>query len=436
MGKKWGLCAFLILALIGCDNGKDLPLISRYIAKNVCGAIWQEGYSESAAIDYVSNIAPPLKNSWTIMVADQASVSVRNNWFAWLNTETAMPIVSGEVSACRNDYAGVSRQASTHNDSSQKITSYVKAEFVDVTNQHSEIQNYLKQVIAVGAPEYTTAILVLHRNQVVGEVYRDGIGAASALKGFSMSKSFANLLVGRLADQQRLNVNEPMLLADWSTDERGAISWDDSLRMSSGLLWHEAAIGADNDQGQMLYNNPAPSVYARTRPLAVQPGSEFNYSSGDYMNIATGLVQTQDWFDPGWYLGETFALEYGPTGQIPLLAEGVYLTTRGWAAMASLYMHGGVLAGQRVLSAEWVDYSLRPSATNFDYGAGIWLNRGQSLFPGLPADTFAFIGSYDRYTVALPQHDVVVVRFGFSAQPGDFDMQDFILNILDRLPPE
>jgi len=36
--------------------------------------------------------------------------------------------------------------------------------------------------------------------------------------------------------------------------------------------------------------------------------------------------------------------------------------------------------------------------------------------------------------VALPAHDVVVVRVGFSAQPGDFDMQRFVLNLLELVP--
>ena len=102
--------------------------------------------------------------------------------------------------------------------------------------------------------------------------------------------------------------------------------------------------------------------------------------------------------------------------------------------MATLYMNAGRLGDVQILSPEWVAYTLASSATNYDYGAGIWLNRGQNLFPDLPADTFAFAGSYDRFVVALPAHDVVVVRIGFSAQPGDFDMQRFVLNVLELVP--
>ena len=114
-----------------------------------------------------------------------------------------------------------------------------------------------------------------------------------------------------------------------------------------------------------------------------------------------------------------------------MLAEGLLLTTRGWAALASIYMNNGMLGDQQVVSEEWVEYSLTPSDTNFDYGAGIWLNWGQNFFPDLPTDTIIFAGSYDRYVVAIPSHDLVFVRIGFSSQPGDFDMQRFVGNAME-----
>ena len=127
------------------------------------------------------------------------------------------------------------------------------------------MQGYLDTVIAVGAPEYTTASLVLQGDQVVAEAYRDGLGSESPLKGFSMSKSFANLLVGRLAARGVVAVDDALLLPGWDQDQRSLVTWDRSLRMSSGLRWHEAALGPDNDQGQMFYNTADPAAYAASR---------------------------------------------------------------------------------------------------------------------------------------------------------------------------
>lgn len=427
MGKS-GIALLLVCGLAGCDNTKDLPLLGRYVAKNVCASVWLEGYDDAAAIQYVTNIATLIQPSWNVRLDERGRVAVNNFWFPWLAPKYAAPTSSQPLSDCRNDYGTVlpsAELAAPLEPGSSLVT--------DLT-PGSALQGYLDAMITVGAPEHTTALLVLKGNRVIAEAYRDGLGPDAPLKGFSMSKSFANLLVGRLVDSGAVAVSDAMLLPGWELDQRAAISWDHSLRMSSGLQWHEAALGENNDQGQMFYNSVDPSGYAATKPYSVEPNTRFNYSSGDFMNLATALVQHEGWFDPGWDLGGAFALEYSPDGQYPLLGEGVYLTTRGWAEMATLYMNAGRLGDAQILSPEWVAYTLASSATNSDYGAGIWLNRSQNLFPDLPADTFAFAGSSDRFVVALPAHDVVVVRVGFSAQPGDFDMQRFVLNLLELVP--
>ena len=355
-------------------------------------------------------------------------MQVDSYWFPWVATKYASIVGTEPRTDCRNHYFA---QQLAHY---YPIPQAPASGFLDQVEADSALQRYLQSIVDVGAPEHTTAILVLKGNAVVAEAYRDGLGPDSPLKGFSMSKSFGNLLIGRLVARGELLPDDPMLLGDWEQDQRALITYNHSLHMASGLQWHEASLGADNDQGQMLYNSADPVAYAATKPAAQAPGLTFNYSSGDYMNLASALVRYDGWFDPGWDLESSFSLEFSPDGTTPLLGEGVYLTTRGWAALASIYMHGGVLNGNQILSEDWVDYSLMPSSTNYDYGAGIWLNLGQNLFPELPPDAFAFAGSYDRYVVAVPSADVVVVRIGFSAQPDDFAMGRFVSNVLELVP--
>lgn len=431
MTGKAGIAVLLVCLLAGCDNTKDLPLLGRYVAKNVCASIWQEGYDRAAAIQHVTNVASLIQPSWNVRVLGDAQVAVNNFWFPWVATKYAAPLNASPLSDCRNDYGDGIPTGSV---APLVVPAAPESGVVLDVRPGSALQGYLDSVISVEAPEYNTALLVWQGNRVVGEAYRDGLGPDSPLKGFSMSKSFANLLVGRLVGRGEVAVADALLLPGWELDQRAAISWDHSLHMSSGLQWHEAALGADNDQGQMFYNSTDPSLYAASKPIAAEPNSRFNYSSGDFMNIATALVQFDGWFDPGWDLGGRFSLEFSPDGLYPLLGEGVFLTTRGWAELASLYMHGGRLGSHQILSPQWVAYSLTPSENNYDYGAGIWLNLGQNLFPELPPDTFAFAGAYDRYVVAIPSLDVVVVRIGFSAQPDDFDMQRFVQNVLELIP--
>lgn len=424
-----GVMAALI-TLGGCDYVKDIPMLGRYVAKNVCHEVVVSGYDPAAAIDYMKNIAPPLKGSWHVELdAETGQVNVRNRWLP-AGTQTALPAAESTGHACRNLYPDVVLQPAALLDVPD--TAY---DFVESSGQFPALQTLLEQQIAAGAPAHTTALLVVYDNQVVAEAYRDGIGADSPLKGFSMTKSFTNLLVGRLADKGLLDVQQPLPLAAWQQDQRREIRWHHVLRMSSGLQWHEAAIGKNNQQGVLFYASADPSAYAAQQPFAVTPDTAFNYSSGDFMNVATALVDHYShWFDPGWNLGGPFALEFSPDRQYPLLPEGLSLTTRGWAQLASIYMHEGRLGDQQILSPEWVAYSLTPSVTNFDYGAGIWLNLGQNLYPNLPPDAFAFLGSYDRFVTAIPSRKVVFVRIGFSAQPGDFASDAFMQQALALLP--
>jgi CubicO group peptidase (beta-lactamase class C family) len=426
--------AGLVLAaatLSGCDYVKDVPMLGRYVAKNVCHDVLVSGYTPTAAIGYVTNIAPPLKNSWNVQYdATTGQVNVRSRWLPTAGTQVAVPAADSAEHSCRNLYNGVVLQ-----DAATLDVPVLSHEFADAVGQFPALQTLVEQQVNVDVPAQTTALLVVYDGQVVAEAYRDGIGPDSPLKGFSMSKSFANLLAGRLADKGLLDVQQPLALPQWQSDARSAIRWDNVLRMSSGLQWHEAAIGKNNQQGILFYVAPDPSAYAAQQPYAVAPDTAFNYSSGDFMNIATALVdQYEHWFDPGWDLGGPFALEFSPNRRYPLLPEGLSLTTRGWAQMASIYMNEGRLGDAQILSPEWVAYSLTPSVTNYDYGAGIWLNRGQYLYPNLPTDAFAFLGSYDRAVAAIPSRKVVFVRIGYSDQPGDFNMEAFMLQALALLP--
>jgi CubicO group peptidase (beta-lactamase class C family) len=424
----------LVLAatgLSGCEYINDVPLLGRYVAKNVCSGLLVSGYDAPAIQYYASNIAPPFQKSWNISV-DQltGSVSVRNRWLPAFATQTAVPVAGDSNLTCRNHFPGVELQAAP-----ALIAAGDAFEFADGAGRFPALQQLVESAVNAGAPAHTTAMLVIHDQQVVAEAYGDGIDADSPLKGFSMSKSLANLLVGRLADQGLLDVQDPLPLAAWQRDERARIRWDDSLRMSSGLLWNEASVGSNNQQGILFYGSADPAAYASESAAVAAPATLFNYSSADFTNIATALVEGYPhWFDPGWNLGGPFALDFSPDNRYPLLGEGVLLTTRGWAQLASIYMHEGRLGDSQILSPEWVQYSLTPSATNFDYGAGIWLNRGQALYPQLPADAFAFLGSYDRAVVAIPSRQLIVVRIGFSAQPGDFNMEDWMVQVLALLP--
>ena len=82
MIRKTGMFVFLACLLAGCDNAKDLPLLGRYVAKNVCASLWLEGYEQGAAVGYVTNVAPLIQPSWKVTL-EPGQVRVNSFWFPW-----------------------------------------------------------------------------------------------------------------------------------------------------------------------------------------------------------------------------------------------------------------------------------------------------------------------------------------------------------------
>ena len=109
----------------------------------------------------------------------------------------------------------------------------------------------------------------------------------------------------------------------------------------------------------------------------------------------------------------------------------MWATPRDWARLGLLYLGDGVVGGERILPAGWVDYSARltPGSDIYGYGAGFWTNRGQGaaatwrVSNGMPADSFMALGNFGQYVVIVPSKRLVIVRLGNSHLPrGDMQM--------------
>jgi len=84
-----------------------------------------------------------------------------------------------------------------------------------------------------------------------------------------------------VAQDGKLALDAPVGLAAWQGTNKAAITWRDLLNMAPGLAWTEGsyAIG-DDDSTKILFSQEDQCAWAESKPLVVQPGTVFNYSTG------------------------------------------------------------------------------------------------------------------------------------------------------------
>jgi CubicO group peptidase (beta-lactamase class C family) len=296
----------------------------------------------------------------------------------------------------------------------------------------------------------TAAVVVLHRGEIVGERYRDGIGMHTQLESWSMGKSITATLVGVLVQQGLLTIDEPAPIPEWQQpgDPRAAITVRDLLQMSGGLLFS----GQDDPRDQWRLGVPDHLyIYCETldvfafsinRPAQHPPGRVGRYRNCD--PLALGYIVKRIVTEK---LGQNYlrwpqaalfdrigirrqVLETDLYGNF-ILTGFDYGTARNWARLGLLYLQDGMWNGARVLPQGWTKFVSSPAPGWHEprYGGQFWLN-GTGEFD-LPRDAYYMAGAGEQRVFIVPSLDLVVVRLGHRA--GDTAARTSINAMLRKL---
>ena len=276
------------------------------------------------------------------------------------------------------------------------------------------------------------AFIVVHKDGVVAERYREGITANTRLLSWSMGKSFTNAIVGVMAGDGIVDVHAPMDIPEWQGDGRAAITLNDLMQMQSGLEWNEN-YGTRSDVNLMLHREEDMGLFALSKPLMVKPGTHWYYSSGS-TNIIVRYIRGkfasdtefiryihERLFDPLGIDNPCFEPDMSGT---PVGSSYLYATARDFARLGHMYLNDGCVGGERILPEHWVEYTCTPASDSKDgYGACFWLNRGKT-FPSAPEDMYSCQGHDGQMIFIIPSKELVVVVLGYSPKPDrviDFD---------------
>jgi CubicO group peptidase (beta-lactamase class C family) len=283
------------------------------------------------------------------------------------------------------------------------------------------------------ADGHALAVVVMQAGEVVFERYGTqpdtpfGPGAPvtadTTLISWSMAKSITHAAVGLLVGDGVLDPSASAPVPSWNGTPKAAITLQQLMEMRSGLHFVEDYVdGSVSHVIEMLFGEGQHDVaaFAAALPLAHQPGTVWNYSSGTTNIIARIVGDTVGGGREGMetFLRERLFVPAGMHSATPKFDDAgtfigssfVYATAREFARFGELYRNDGVAAdGTRVLPAGWsrhaCSWASYDAEFDYHYGAQWW---GWPEFPG----SLACHGYEGQYTIVVPDRQLVVVHLG------------------------
>jgi CubicO group peptidase (beta-lactamase class C family) len=289
----------------------------------------------------------------------------------------------------------------------------------------------------------TRALLVLHHDIVVYERYFGEVTAETRLPAFSMSKTFAAVLVGA-AERDGLVESVQQRLVEYVPALGGRpgyrdITLEHLLRMTSGIDFDEESVA-----GAMLYYTT--DLRSRTQAYDVRwlPGHHYQYGSInaqllwevlhrrlDHRTVA-GYFEERLWEPLGAERPAAWSLDSAENG-VENFAAGLSATARDYARLGVLFQHRGRFRDRLLISEQWVEDSLTP-----DEVAGVVHTTDGAVRRGryqwfLTTDGCCYFakGYHGQYVFVHRDRDVVVVRFGEGY--GKVDWTDLFTRMAESL---
>tara|TARA_R110001606_G_scaffold10816_8_gene46702 strand:+ start:33436 stop:34794 length:1359 start_codon:yes stop_codon:yes gene_type:complete len=280
----------------------------------------------------------------------------------------------------------------------------------------------------------TSAVLIIKNGKIHAEAYKQGHDLHTVQRTWSVAKSLAGTLIGHSVQQQTVDINAPVVIAEWQRpgDPRASLTINQLMRMSSGLVSDTAGNRTD-----ALYMGGA-SVTERATiwPLLYNPGTRFRYANNDTLLAVHATRAQHPDFDPfGFFqkLGMTRTYAETDWQDHYILSSQVWTTARDLGRLGMLYLNNGIWNGERLLPENWREYVSTPSGPqpegrNFGYGATFWLMNNSA---GIPKDAFAGFGNRGQYLVIIPSLDLVIVRRGYDSGDNRFDIETFTKDLVE-----
>src|SRR5579864_4684154 len=207
----------------------------------------------------------------------------------------------------------------------------------------------------------------------------------------SVSKTVSSVIVGIATTRGdfKAGLDTPLLHYFDETkvknvdDRKRRITLRHVLTMTTGLDWNEEVAYDDpRNDADLMEATDDWIQYVIDRPMAKEPGTVFNYSSG-VSELLAHIFEKETGQDIEQYgekylftpLGMRHYWKRTPMGVVDT-EGGLFLKNSDLAKIGYLYLNGGMWDGKQIVSKDWVKQSLTPSIDapeGFKYGFKWWL---------------------------------------------------------------
>ncbi len=265
---------------------------------------------------------------------------------------------------------------------------------------------------------HTDALLVIHRGQLVQELYPLGANRETIFPSYSVAKSILSDLTGIAVQEGKLSLADPVRkYLPYLPEKFDSLKVSDLLNMHSGIHVDEKY---DSVFSQIAYMYITTDLKRFVRGLGATqftPGEGFVYRSIDYLllgmvlSAATGEPLTRYLQDKLWQpMGAQFPASWSvdsDAGGVEKSFCCINARAVDFARYGLLHVRRGQANGKVVLPESWMQ---RPEQVgvadaDFAYGRGWWLPRRATN-----GQDYTAIGIHGQYVYIDPVSDTVIVK--------------------------
>lgn len=248
----------------------------------------------------------------------------------------------------------------------------------------------------------------------------------SISNSFSVAKSIISLLIGIAVDEGKItSIDDPIgkYVESYNEDGKEKITLRHLLTMSSGLNWDESSTPF-SDNTEAYYGWDLESLMDK-QSVMEEPGVYFDYMSGNTQLLGFALEKATDmsvseytqqklWGPLGATYNALWNLDTKDGHEKTFCC--IYATSRDYARIGQLMLNKGMWKGKRIISSKYVqqatslaDLKVKPDdSKNKKYGLSWWIDHYRGL------NIYYARGILGQYIICIPEHDLVIVRTGYS----------------------